>query len=232
MPLPRCQKVCDTPTDQNPNEMVVKRPSRPVVTRESKLDKAHRVVDHGSGKCERMAAFVICKRERQLRLREPRPPKLHVSVAHRIRSATQHIQRRREANGRIIDSFASDSGRRSSPEIRPQRLPVVPAQILSMVSWEDQHALTQAITRKDSKAAPIEVHAKRFTGLRFGQAHVFRSRPQNQRDQRRGSSRPSRSLRDETCQPSWATAAVAEQSAGRGEPFPAVPEPAVGLHAR
>ena len=64
------QQVGDAAADQHPNEVVVQRPSRLVVTRHGQLDQAHRVVDHSCSDCERTTALVAGDHERRLGPRE------------------------------------------------------------------------------------------------------------------------------------------------------------------
>jgi hypothetical protein len=226
------QEVSDTPSDQEPNDVVVKRPPRLVARRHGVFDQTHRVVDHGGCDRHRSTVLIASDRESYLGPRDARAdvvqPGLQVGLGEPVPLATQDVGEVLGGALRVAHHLALDAGGGSSSEVRPQRLATVSAKVGRMVRREEQYPSAKALAGQDPQRALAEVRVKSLPGRRSRQSHVFPWGLHEESDQRGEATRPPHGRRDQTCHGSRTNRVGMEwQRTGSRDPLAAVPDPAV-----
>ena len=150
------EKVRNPPSDQDSNEVVVKRPPRLVAGRPRTLDDADLVVDHDSRHRERPTGSVARDDDRQFLPCEGRRPTIRFALGPRGAStAALELQEVIEGARIVFGGLAVDPGRRGTSEVGPQRLATAPAQVIRMLVREEQYASAELVRGENSEPTAV-----------------------------------------------------------------------------
>ena len=100
-------------SDQDLNQIVVKRPPGLMANCTGKNDQAHRFIDHHSCAGQRVAALVARDDDRKFRAHEGSPPLLYAAL-----SLTLDLEYLVACMGTILHHLATDPGGRGSSQVR------------------------------------------------------------------------------------------------------------------
>jgi hypothetical protein len=164
-PVALTQEILNPPSDQDPNEVIVESPPRLVTTGDGALDEANRLVDDRCHERDRATVVVARHQEGYFRSREYRRPTGRpygqLGFGHGGTATMLDLQYLIESARRVGYLLTPDSGSRRFPEVGPQRLAPVAAQIITMIDWKEQHPTAQTIPRKHTQKPLIEINPQR-----------------------------------------------------------------------
>lgn len=135
------EEVLDAARDDNPNEVVVKRPPSLVAARHGQADQANRIVNHCCHEGERAPESVPRHNERHLRPFEHRLPArqdLLLGLGRQRASALDDLRYLVESTAAVTDRLAPDARKLGSSKIGPERLAAAAAQLVGVMLRQDQ----------------------------------------------------------------------------------------------
>ena len=156
------QEVPDAAGDQDPYEVIVKRPARVVARRHGQVDETHGFVDDRDHEGHRLPVPVTCDCDRRFRPCQQRAEARHPSLPFRLRLRLRVAVVAQQTQGviggapRVGHLLAADARCRRSSEVGPECLAATAAHIVRVLLREDEDPPTETIPR-DPEQPLVEV---------------------------------------------------------------------------